>query len=868
MVLSHMAYAKEKPSLTYLKNGLGVLVQEDRRFPLVSLRLYVRAGSAYETPKQAGISHLLEHMVFKGTARRAKGEVAKTIEGAGGYLNAATSFDYTVYIIDLPADNWDLGLDVLQDMIWGAALDPEELEQEKKVVLSELERGEDNPSQRMFKAIQPLVFADTGYERPIIGHRSTVTAITRKDIQDYIAKFYQPQSMLAVVVGDVDKDKVLAKVEDIFGHLTNTEHVVPNQSLPLPKVRGPHIKVERGPWSKAYVSVAFPLPGMHAAQSPGLDLLAYLLGGDETSRLYRKFKYDLGLVDSISASAMGLNQVGILYIHATLDEKNFPDFFEKLSTELASLDATPFSRQELERARLNISVAFQSTNETLGGLASKLGRFQFFKNSLDVEENYLSRLGNVEVTELQTLANTYLQGNALVSAVLLPASAKASQSEMRQDPEKSQELTAKARTLWQKKAQPVQKTALADTAGKQEVIDLGQGCTLILLPDNTLPFTAVNLTFQGGNLLLSAKEQGLAALTAKALTFGTKKLSATAYDDFLSGRAAEISARAGRDTLSVHAKFPARFAKEILPVFEDTVLEPAFASSEIKRAKKEAVAAIKQEKDLPTALAFSNLFPLLYKDSGYSFLLLGDQEQVLGFEEGQIANFWQKQVSNPFTLAVAGQFLRGDVVALGKKLARSSKGVPLKFQTPAQGLEQKKTLTMPGRNQSHIVIAFPVPGVHHKDSAGLDLLRQTLAGQGGLLFTELRDKKGLGYTVTALLWQAPSTGFLAFYIGTYPGKTKEAIKGFQDVTKALHQQVLPTDAIKRAQNMLAGNYFRNRQSLNSRAKEAARLTIHNLDISHNTEQIKAAQTLTPKDIQDLARKYLRFDKAYTLMVTP
>ena len=141
-------------AVTRLKNGLSVLILKDSRFPLVSTRLYVHAGSVYEKPEQAGISHVLEHMVFKGTEHRPKGEVSRQVEAAGGYLNAATSYDYTVYITDMPARHWKLGLDVARDMAFNAILDPAELESEKQVVLSELDmRMKDNPRGRLFERL-------------------------------------------------------------------------------------------------------------------------------------------------------------------------------------------------------------------------------------------------------------------------------------------------------------------------------------------------------------------------------------------------------------------------------------------------------------------------------------------------------------------------------------------------------------------------------------------------------------------------------------------------------------------------------------------------------------------------------------------
>ena len=142
-----------QPRITVLENGMTVLTQADGRFPLASIRLYVRAGSGWEEEREAGISHFLEHMAFKGTGKRTPGQVAGEIEGVGGSMNAGTSFDYTVYYVDVPKDAWRLGIDILHDMTVNAALDKDEFESERQVVVSELEMGEDTPGRRQFKAL-------------------------------------------------------------------------------------------------------------------------------------------------------------------------------------------------------------------------------------------------------------------------------------------------------------------------------------------------------------------------------------------------------------------------------------------------------------------------------------------------------------------------------------------------------------------------------------------------------------------------------------------------------------------------------------------------------------------------------------------
>ncbi|MDO5484628.1 MAG: pitrilysin family protein, partial [Desulfovibrionaceae bacterium] len=270
--------------LVRLPNGLTVYVIKDQRFPLVCTRLYVRAGSANEEPAQAGISHVLEHMVFKGTEKRPKGQIARDVESLGGYLNAATSFDKTWYLTDMPAAHWRMGMDVVRDMAFAPSLDPDELESEKEVVISELQRGEDEPTGKLFEDLQTATLANTPYGRPIIGYEKTIRALTVQNLRDYIRRWYQPQNMLLLVAGDIEPDAVLTHARKLFGDLGNHGDMLLPQPLDLAHAPGgPQVDVQRGPWNKVYLGMAFPAPALSDLRSVELDVLSYLLGGDATS---------------------------------------------------------------------------------------------------------------------------------------------------------------------------------------------------------------------------------------------------------------------------------------------------------------------------------------------------------------------------------------------------------------------------------------------------------------------------------------------------------------------------------------------------------------------------------------------------------
>ncbi|MES9995688.1 insulinase family protein [Desulfovibrio aminophilus] len=847
------------PHVVRLKNGLTVLVKRDDRFPLANVRLYVRTGSAYENPAQAGISHLLEHMVFKGTEKLGPGEAAKRIESVGGDMNAATSFDYTVYYVEVPDKDWSLGLDTITDMALHARIDPKELTSEKQVVLSELARGEDTPGSRLFESFQGMLFKGTSYEWPIIGFRDTVSKITDADIHRYVAEHYQPQSMLLSVVGKVDPQAVLTRAEAVFGGMANTTAEIEAQPFPLRDIQGPKVTLVPGKWNKVYLGVAFPLPDQNSAQTPGLELLAQVLGGDETSRLYREFKYERRMVDEIDCQAMTLARGGFLYVSATLDRDKVEPFWKALAASLAVLDPATFTDDELARAKLNLESSLLLTKETLSGLASKLGYFQFQGGGLRAEDVYLRALADTGRAQIKELAHDYLRPDRMAAVLLVPENSGLS----------TESLEQAARKAW---PAPVKAKALADAeADKQEILDLPGGSKLVLLPDPTLPYASLSLAWPGGDSLVGAERQGLPALAARVLTRGTKKRNATRIEDFLSDRAAELSASAGRGTFAVSAKYPSRFSEDILGLLREMLTGPTWPAKELALAKQDQAARIHRGEDQPIGLLFRNVHPFLFASGPYSYYQLGKPEQFDSFTVQDLRRFWAEQSREPFVLALCGQFDAERVRDFATTLAKSLEGQAPAVDTasPTWGGTREKILRLPGRNQAHLLTVFPTPGRDDLEAgAGLSVLRAALAGQSGLLFRDLRDKQGLGYTVTAFLWQAPKAGFMAFYIGTEPDKLDQARQGFHKVVEALRAAPLPTEEVERARNILSGEYYQEHQSLAARGGEAAGLLAQGYELDRERKLIQAAQSVTPGQLRDLARRWLDWDRAYEMRVEP
>ena len=844
--------------LVRLKNGLTVYIIRDSRFPLVYTRLFVGTGSANETAEQAGISHVLEHMVFKGTEKRPKGQVARDVESLGGYLNAATSFDKTWFITDMPAKHWKTGMDVVKDMAFHPSLDPAELEAEKDVIVSELKGGDDTPTRRLFEDLQVAGLAHTVYGRPIIGFEKTIRAVTADDLRAYIRTWYQPQNMMLLVAGDIDPKAVLAHAEELFGDLKN-DTILPE---PAPvqlegAAGGPRVEVTYGPWNKVYLGIALPAPALGDQRSIDLDVLAYALGGDGTSQFYRKYRYEKQLVDSISVGNMSLNRAGLFYMVAQLDADKVEPFWQEFTRDLAALDAGKITPDVIERARFNYEDGMDRASETLDGLTSWKATVQFELGGPQGEANVRHALAAVDSARLRQAQDLWLRPDQVRVRVLAPEKAKLP------------DLDAILQRNWPAPAVERQKAAAAaEKVGKREIVDLGQGRTVILQPDRTIPYVSLEILRPGGNALLKPADQGLAQLTAATLTDGCGTRDLDAMERFVAERAASLSASAGVQSFTVSLTGPARFNADYFALLGDLLHKPTFAEKDVRRQADTLKAALVRRQDNPMSFMGSKINGFLFPGGQpYGFDGLGTAENQDRFGPGDVQAFWKQQNAQPWILSVAGDFDREKVLAFARSLPVPT-APAVDVPQPTWGADKRLPLSLPGRQQAHLLLAFHAVPLDHPDAPALMLLESVLSGQSGLLFNKLRDEQGLGYTVTAFYRSLPEAGFMAFYIGTTPRNLDVARQGFSGIIKDIKTDLLPAELLAKGLNRMEGSYYRGRQSLGARADEAASERLLDQPQDFQKRLLEKAAKVTPEQLREVARKYLLVDKMYEVTLLP
>ena len=391
---------------TKLSNGLTVLVQPVHTAPVVSFMVWYKVGSRNENAGITGISHLLEHMMFKGTPRYAKGEISRTLQKHGASFNAGTSLDYTCYYEVLAKDRLEIAMDIEADRMVNASIPEEEHRLEMTVVRSELERNEDNPHRALYQETFAQAFQAHPYHWPTIGWRTDVEQITTQEIRDYYRLHYVPNNACAVVVGDVPAERALDLVEKYFGGIPSGPEP-PSVRIVEPPQRGERRFRLRKPGDTRYLMVSWRNPALVHPDNYALDVLSMILGHGRTSRLYRGL-VEGKLATEVDAGNETARDPFLLIARATVAPGTTLDQVEQgLYREVERLQREPAAAEELQRAKRQVEASFVYAKDSIRSLAQQLGYFETVATYRYLE-TYLDHVRAVGPDEVQRVAREYL----------------------------------------------------------------------------------------------------------------------------------------------------------------------------------------------------------------------------------------------------------------------------------------------------------------------------------------------------------------------------------------------------------------------------------------------------------------------------
>lgn len=814
-----------------LSNGLGIIVQEDRSAPVVSVQAWVETGSIHEGRHLgAGMSHMLEHMLFKGTQTRGASDFARGVQDAGGYINAYTSFDRTVYWIDIPAKGAPVAIELLADAVLNSTLPPDEFVKEQEVIRREFAMGNDDPDRVASHQLFATAYRTHPYALPVIGHLDVFNAVTRDEVMAYYRARYVPNNMFFVVAGDVDAEKVRAQLAELFAPAPRVS-LPPVFIPPEPQQLGRREAHTEFNTELTRLHLVWHIPAITHPDVPALDVLAMVLGAGRSSRLYRRLREDLGLVHSIDAWCYAPGQPGLFGVDAVLDPEKRLAVEAEVARLLAELHGTGVSERELEKARkMSLSHQLQSVT-TMRGRASDLGGNWLLTRNLDFSRDYLDAVQRVSLSDLRRVLETWLHGQNLTVSSLNPEGSLAAQTA----------------------------TAQATTAGEIQKFELPNGLRLLVREDARLPLVSMVAAFKAGVLAETPEKNGVTKLLARVLLKGTKTRTAEQLADEIEAVGGSIGADAGNNSLHVSISTMRTDVALGLDVLADVLLNATMPEKAIAREKEVQLATIKADEEEMTSVTRNLLRAALFSGHPYALNGLGTADSVAALTQADLAAFRaQHVVGRNGVLAVFGDVRAAEVKALVERaFAALPAGEPALANPPQPAFPNtpREVSQTKDKEQAVLMAAFPGVDFYSADEPALELIDEACSDLGSRLFVRIREEMGLAYFVGSSNLSGLVRGAFSFYLGTDPAKLDAVKAALLEEIARLAGDGLTAEELARAKEKIIGQQEIRNQSNHAFATQAALHELYGLGHSYHREQRAKISAVTMADVQRVAAHY-------------
>ncbi len=816
-----------------LPNGLTLLVQQDRSAPVASVQAWCATGSIHEDAQLgAGMSHILEHMLFKGTATRPANAIAQSVQDVGGYINAYTSFDRTVYWIDVPKAGVATAVEILADAMMNSTLPREEYVKEQEVIRREFAMCMDDPDRVAGQLLFATAYQQHPYRLPVIGHLDVYNQLTHQQVMDYYKSRYVPNNLTFVVVGDVDPDAIHKQLTELFA-AHSERPLKPLYIPPEPPQLGRRELHQEFVTELSRLSLAWHIPELMHPDVPAIDLLSTILGDGRSSRLYRRVREEAGLAFTVCAFSYTPGDPGLFGIDATLEPENREAAQALVLEIIDDVKQHGVTADELAKGKKTSLTHHLHGLTTMRGQASDIGSSWLLTRNLNFTRTYLEAVQRVTAEDIRRVAQTYFAENNLTVVSLNPKGSLARTTDNHE---------------------PV-------AAGEIQRIELSNGLRLLVREDRRLPLVAMTAVFRGGLLAETSQNNGITRLMAKSLLKGTKTRTAEEIADTIEAVGGSIGSEAGNNSFSVSLDVTAPDFALGAELLADVLLNATMPEKAVARETEAQIAGIREDEEQLTTVARNILREALFGEHPFALRSKGSVASVSKLTQADLLAFRDRHVvAKNAVISVFGDVRAAEVREVFERLLHDMPAGELALSSapaPPQPREATAVETYKEKAQGVLMVGYRGVDIYSRDRYVLELIDEASSDLGSRFFVRIREQMGLAYYVGAAQMQGLVPGLFLFYLGTDPMKLEPVKAALLDEINKLAADGLTEPELARAKKKLIGQQQIANQSNETLAHLTALDELYGLGFDHFKHLEPEVNAVTVEDVKRVARRYFR-----------
>ncbi|MFZ9000227.1 MAG: M16 family metallopeptidase [Bacteriovoracaceae bacterium] len=830
---------------TTLENNLNTVFLNVKGSPSSTVQIWFRAGSALENEENKGIAHFLEHMFFKGSKKRPGSAIAHQVESFGGEINAFTSFDYTCYYIQSPSPKLTESTEILMDMVCNPTFLEQELIPERDVVFEEYRRSQDDPNHFCFQKMQNTFFKGT-YSHPILGEESTIKNFSREQLLKFREENYNLENALLIVSGDLDRNPELKNTIETFQLPSGKESDFPEFKLKSPKKIEIHQKETRMCQLNVYIEA----PNYNSENGPLEDLAMGCFGYGETSPLYQKLITETAFANKSVAYTMFMNKGGCHLIKVVFPFSNIKKVISTLSNTLVENFKNGIQKEDIQKIKNQYIASKIYEKETLESYSSSLGHSYAQAKDIYSEEKFINSIKDKTVVDVNYgLKNILSRPAHLGLQIPKDADPKLAHKEM----QKLQKVLQELQKDKSKKESSSVKGKVSKFDPSTKVHQLKNGISLIYRKNSIVPTSVFQTYLKGGLSHENTDTNGCYNLISSMFLKGNSKMDESEIKNTLETQSASLQGFSGKNAYGLNLHCLSSDFPDLLDISMNCLLNSTFPQKKLSFEKEMTNRNLESQKEDPIHHCFRAVSELLFHQHPYSMNILGTKKSIRSLSRKILETIHTKNLKRSEILfTYCGNLDAEEVIALMTPYLNELKERAIK-EPKAKNIAPltDEIIHIPfEREQTQIFIGLPTGDFSSFDNIILKMITTHLSGLSSELFVDVRDRKGLCYTVQPIHFSALEGGYWGIYMASGHDKVVEAIDAITEILQKYEDEGISEDAFNRIKEMIEGQNLLNLRTNEDYANTYSIPYIHGFGIDHFYKKNKKISEL----------KYERFNK--------